>query len=254
MERATPSMERTGRILAIALAAAALAAGILSAQSYGVLDQSVIVGAAAFTGETQPGGLLDDGYLHIVGGPYRFVAPLVLPDGAQITQLCLYSTNFKPGATLQLDLQAVKLAPGGLSPGVVAIPGTQVTAYYSSGYDFVCSSPIAYTFHDDADVDGDGIPEHIGHRLAAILGPGSDGSLGLGGVRIVWHRQVSPPSGSPSFGDVPPGNIFFPSVEALAASTITGGCGNGDYCPNAPLTRGQMAVFLAKALGLHWPF
>jgi hypothetical protein len=34
---------------------------------------------------------------------------------------------------------------------------------------------------------------------------------------------------------------------------VTGGCGNGNYCPDAPLTRGQMAVFLAKALGLHWP-
>ena len=244
----------TARIFAVALAAAAGATGSLTAQSYGVLDQGVVVGAAAFTGETQPGGLLDDGYLHIVGGPYRFVAPVVLPDGAQITQLCLYSTNFKPGATLQLELEAVKLAPGGLSPGVVAIPATQVTADYSSGYDFVCSSPIAYTFHDDADVDGDGIPEHVGHRLAVTFSPDSDGSLGLGGVRIVWHRQISPAPASPTFGDVPADNIFFQSVEALAASTITGGCGNGDYCPNAALTRGQMAVFLAKALGLHWPF
>ena len=28
---------------------------------------------------------------------------------------------------------------------------------------------------------------------------------------------------------------------------------SGNYCPDAPLTRGQMAVFLSKALGLHWP-
>jgi hypothetical protein len=25
------------------------------------------------------------------------------------------------------------------------------------------------------------------------------------------------------------------------------------YCPDQPVTRGQMAVFLAKALGLHFP-
>ena len=42
-------------------------------------------------------------------------------------------------------------------------------------------------------------------------------------------------------------------VEALVASGITAGCGNGNFCPDAPLTRGQMAVFLSKALGLHWP-
>ena len=45
----------------------------------------------------------------------------------------------------------------------------------------------------------------------------------------------------------------WPHVEALAASGITAGCGGGDYCPGATLTRRQMAVFLAKALGLNWP-
>jgi hypothetical protein len=35
------------------------------------------------------------------------------------------------------------------------------------------------------------------------------------------------------------------------ASGITAGCGGGNYCPDAP-TRRQMAIFLAKALGLHW--
>ncbi len=49
--------------------------------------------------------------------------------------------------------------------------------------------------------------------------------------------------------DRPP---FFQFIEALAESGITAGCGNGNFCPDAALTRGQMAVFLAKALGLHW--
>jgi hypothetical protein len=33
---------------------------------------------------------------------------------------------------------------------------------------------------------------------------------------------------------------------------FTAGCGGGNYCPDAPLTRGQMAAFLSKALGLHF--
>jgi hypothetical protein len=41
-------------------------------------------------------------------------------------------------------------------------------------------------------------------------------------------------------------------VEAIWASGLTGGCGGGNFCPNNPVTRGQMAVFLAKALGLSW--
>ena len=36
-------------------------------------------------------------------------------------------------------------------------------------------------------------------------------------------------------------------IEALAAEGITGGCGNGDYCPQNPVRRDQMAVFLLKA-------
>jgi hypothetical protein len=42
-------------------------------------------------------------------------------------------------------------------------------------------------------------------------------------------------------------------VEALAAAGITGGCGPGSYCPASPVSRGEMAVFLATALGLHFP-
>lgn len=49
--------------------------------------------------------------------------------------------------------------------------------------------------------------------------------------------------------------VAFQSVEALAASGITAGCNAAPpmYCPDATLTRRQMAVFLAKGLGLHWP-
>ena len=56
-----------------------------------------------------------------------------------------------------------------------------------------------------------------------------------------------------TFGDVPLSDPAFQYIEALAASGITSGCGGGNYCPDNPLTRRQMAVFLSKALGLHWP-
>ena len=35
-------------------------------------------------------------------------------------------------------------------------------------------------------------------------------------------------------------------IEQLHAEGITGGCGGGDYCPDGPVTRAQMAVFLLK--------
>ena len=36
-------------------------------------------------------------------------------------------------------------------------------------------------------------------------------------------------------------------IKQLAAEGITGGCGSGNYCPDATVTRAQMAVFLLKA-------
>jgi len=51
------------------------------------------------------------------------------------------------------------------------------------------------------------------------------------------------------FADVPATSPFCGFVERLAADGITGGCGSGKFCPNDPVTRGQMAVFIEAALG-----
>jgi len=48
------------------------------------------------------------------------------------------------------------------------------------------------------------------------------------------------------------GSIFEDDIERLAAAGITRGCNpptNDRFCPNDPVTRGQMAAFLHRALG-----
>ncbi len=57
-----------------------------------------------------------------------------------------------------------------------------------------------------------------------------------------------PPATGTVFLDVPASDPFAPWIEELASLDITGGCGGGNYCPNAPVTRAQMAVFLLKTL------
>ena len=49
------------------------------------------------------------------------------------------------------------------------------------------------------------------------------------------------------FLDVPPSDPFHDYVIKIARNGITAGCGGGDYCRNAAVTRAQMAVFLLKA-------
>jgi hypothetical protein len=71
-------------------------------------------------------------------------------------------------------------------------------------------------------------------------------------VRVHYYLQVSPAPATASFTDVPLGSSFFQFVEALAASKITAGCGGGLFCPDHFVTRGQLAVFLSKALGLSF--
>jgi hypothetical protein len=57
------------------------------------------------------------------------------------------------------------------------------------------------------------------------------------------------------FGD-DDGSIFETDIEKLAAAGITQGCNppaNDMFCPNRAVTRGQMAAFLVRALGLTDP-
>jgi hypothetical protein len=101
------------------------------------------------------------------------------------------------------------------------------------------------------DIPGDAAQSfHVRVRLSSADG---DTDIRFAGVTLWYQLQVSPAPRTATFGDVPIGHPFFQFVEALVDSGITAGCGGGNYCPDDPLTRGQMAVFLSAALGLHWP-
>src|SRR5690606_31548985 len=55
------------------------------------------------------------------------------------------------------------------------------------------------------------------------------------------------------FTDVGPGHVFVSDIAWLADEGITRGCNppqNDRFCPDDPVTRGQMAAFLVRALGL----
>jgi S-layer homology domain len=176
----------------------------------------------------------------------------MLPNGALITQVGFYvrdddsSSDFNgnlchtfvesnTGSSLQFDCEAAITTMG--------VPGeTLVFANYDPPL------PILYRY----DADGDGDSDVVNYFLQWYASNADD--VAIRACRIRWKRQVSPAPATATFNDVPTSHPFFPFVEALAASGISAGCGTDIYCPNAPLTRGQMAVFLAKALGLHWPW
>ena len=230
------------------------------ADSFGPENQEMHIGAAAFQHLNNNSGYeidwTTDGYLSYTDESFLgvFVAPLELPAGAEIDAICTYFYDTAPTGAVTTYLEVVKLgAQDVLAPGVVVVLGPLQDDTYS-GYNGVCSA-ASYTFRNWLDMDGDGSPEPVVHRLRVDMTETGEGRLALGAVRINWRRQVNPAPSEASFADVPTDHPFFQYVEALYASDITAGCGSGEnFCPNAPLTRGQMAVFLSKALGLHWPY
>jgi hypothetical protein len=59
---------------------------------------------------------------------------------------------------------------------------------------------------------------------------------------------VPAPETGTVFNDVPIGSFAARWIEDLAHRNVTSGCGGGNYCPNDPVTRESMSVFLLVTL------
>ena len=99
----------------------------------------------------------------------------------------------------------------------------------------------------------DEIVDEFGSQYVISVDQG--GAVAFRNVRIYYRSPSSYAPGTATFTDVPTTSPFYRFVEALYAAGVTGGCNTNppQYCPDNPVTRGQMAVFLAQALGLTWP-
>jgi plastocyanin len=170
----------------------------------------------------------------ISGG--NLYAGVSLPNGVEITDVEIVGCDSDPSNDLSLRLWRLPEPAG--SPLLVA----QANSSGTPGCGFF-SSPLVSEFVDN-----------LGSSyLLEILANNSAPPLEFRTVRVFYKTSISYPPANPTFSDVPATHPFFRFVEALAKSGVTGGCGGGNYCPDAPITRGQMAVFLAGALGLFWP-
>ena len=168
-----------------------------------------------------------------------FHAAVMLPAGALIETIELEACDTDAAVQLTATLYRVTQLEGSLIilaqrvhgqgiPGCAFFPATLVPAH--------------------------SVNNEIGTYIVSVVISGATSiATRFQAVRLIYRLQVSPAPGSASFFDVPTTAPQFRFVEALVAAGITSGCGGGNYCPNDPLTRGQMAVFLSVALGLHFP-
>ena len=65
-------------------------------------------------------------------------------------------------------------------------------------------------------------------------------------------RAFELPDAAPAGFSDTSGHIFEDQIDALAGAGITNGCASNParFCPDRPVTRGQMAAFIARALGI----
>jgi hypothetical protein len=172
-----------------------------------------------------------------VQGVCAYLATVNLPSGALITGLDLEACDADAAAQFGYVLAQFS---------VPVQNGTPVSPVFASG---AGATPGCALFPEAMSRTVNNAAE----KLVFDINLQPSVNVGFTTARVHYKLQVSPAPGTATFGDVPTSHPFFQFIEALAASGITGGCGGGNYCPNSPVTRGQMAVFLAKALGLQFP-
>jgi hypothetical protein len=189
-----------------------------------------------------PPSYSDQGYNRFSTTPLGvFAATPHLPAGAQIVSFRLdyCDDSTAPGE----DVQALILE----CPGTFGV--CTLIAGISSGTGPPGCSSVAPVFGNTPWF----VDNATKRYLVQVVTQSGNISNRFTGVTVGYRLRVSPPPPVATFLDVPASHPFFPFVEALTAAGITGGCDLDLFCPDAPLTRGQMAVFLAVALGLHFP-
>ena len=173
-------------------------------------------------------------------------APVSLPAGALITSiqmdLCDTGAQTEVRASLQQVLPSEGAAPTVLATsisGVGTAPGCTVKNQNLAAPHTVDNAGSAYI---------------ISARLSSVGPTFLNANTRLVGVRVFYRLQVTPAPAVATFNDVPTNHPFFRFVQALVAAGITSGCSASPplFCPDDPVTRKQMAAFIAKALGLHF--
>ncbi len=182
------------------------------------------------------------------------------------TPLTLSGTSFLPGMTATVggvpvaDLAVVSdTAATGTAPALPPGAAYDVVALNSDATNGTLSHGWLADFLDVP-------PSQIFHAaVAALVSNGISAGCGAGNFcvgSLVTRAQIAPlllrarnglcfsppPATGTVFADVHPGDFAADWIEALAAAGITSGCGAGDYCPQSPVLRSQIAVLLLKAM------
>jgi IPT/TIG domain/S-layer homology domain len=191
------------------------------------VSQGVTVNAVTYNGPTSI--TLDLNTVTAPNGPRTIT--VTNPDGQIVTSASgVLSIGF-PGAPSLLSI----------APTSGPADGNTVLSLTGSGFDAGATVKVGGVPATNVDIASD----TSATATAPVLPPGTLNDVTVQNPDLLSGTLFS--AFFADFLDVPQGDIFHASVEALFRSGVTAGCGSGNYCRNGAVTRAQMAVFLLKA-------
>jgi hypothetical protein len=141
-----------------------------------------------------------------------------------------------PGTTMALELVETNIACGSAAAAV----RIQV--------DFL-DVPPPHIFHDFvATIARNGVTAGCGGGNFCPGASNTRAQITVFLLKTMFGADHVPPDPIGIFADVPITDPFAPWIEEAFALQITAGCGGGNFCPAAAVTRAQMAVLLLRAL------
>jgi hypothetical protein len=229
----------------------------------GTFGPPVIIGLATSAGQITAGDYDGDGYDDFAVasgqgiavfpglGNGHFQTPVVYPTSPYVVSL--QSGDFSGSGPL--DVAAIgqgnvaalvhsRLAAQ-VRPASVLIGSPATLAALASGF-----GRITYQWRKNGTPISDGGPISGATTATLTISPAGFADAGPYDVVVTdvcTTATSNTASLSVEFADVPPSNIFHADIITVATAGITAGCGGADYCPAAPVTRAQMAVFLLKS-------
>jgi hypothetical protein len=216
--------------------------------AFGLNTQDYWLGASAFLPrDTSLLNYITNYYwaLNTGTGTQQFEAQVNLPAGGHVSivECWFYDANASLDASVFFAKHSAAystFAPTGSS--VITTVASSGTGGYQGPFQSV-NETLKYR-------DGD-----VRNVYTLVLNlPGSTTDVRFRACRLFWNRTISPAPATASFTDVPTSHPFFQVIEALKDSSITSGCTASTFCPDQPVLRSQMAAFLARMGGLHWPY
>ena len=204
----------------------------------------------ALTPNSSASGYADKFLFRAVGPCQKYIARVPLPEGASINTVTAYGLDNDPVAQMAVGLDHPMVTRTGavinwteLGP---SSSSNSTTAMVPDSFGWRPKTLI--DFEHTYLVNNTGVVKT--YPTIVLLIPASD-KLSILDVEIGWSRAYGVDVATPTFSDVPAAHPYFFEVESFAKAGVSTGCGGGRFCVDAPVTRGQMAVFLSRAMGLY---